>query len=163
MNGSQDFAHIDVYKFALLSHAEKEVCSWVYFSRKFTKITFRVLQLIQLISGMDCHILSHHLDHFILFPCAFSLSAQIPLLVNTFLVCLAWFSQNGKIGSQWKPSHSLLNSRCMCTKSMYAMMSSRSNSSTSTVIRKSLLKHRQPMTQMQEVASKSSAALPSRG
>jgi hypothetical protein len=27
MNGSWDFAHIDVYKFALLFHAEKEVCS----------------------------------------------------------------------------------------------------------------------------------------
>jgi hypothetical protein len=91
MSGSHDFAHIDVYKFALLSHAEKEVCSQVDFSRKFTKIIFRVLQLIQLISGMDCHILGHHLDDFILLPCAFSLSAQILPLVSAFLVCLARF------------------------------------------------------------------------
>lgn len=148
ISGSCDFVHIDVYKFVLLSRAKKKVCSQVDFSRKITKIAFRVLQLIQSISGMDCHILGHHLDHFILLPCAFSLSAQIPPLASAFLVSLVQFSRNGEISSQQKPLHSSLNLRCMFMKSMYATMSSKSGLSASTVMRKSLPKHRQPMIQM---------------
>jgi len=50
MSGSCDFTHIDIYKVALLSRAEKEVCSQIDSSRK---IVLRVLQLIQLIFEQD--------------------------------------------------------------------------------------------------------------